>query len=247
MKDTFTIAVHSPRGGTGKTSVAINLACAYAKEGRDVCLLDMDLKSPSTFNGMFPYSDKWVNDILDHKKNIQEVIVDGSKSIGSEGSFYVGYSNPDISAIREFSSKDRKWQSDALKELIRSKKNLQKEGFDIVIMDTSPGVDFTSANVVAASDYVLMVVKPNEYCLKNIKQAIDGIYTPLGKKCGIVENMCLNGQSLQMGEKYGVPVLSTIPCMCEVSMQGLSKIFTVEEPSHPFSSAIDRLKGSINY
>jgi len=247
MKDTFTIAVHSPRGGTGKTSVAINLACAYAKEGKDVCLLDMDLKSPSTFNGMFPPSSEWINDIFDYKKNIRQVIVDGSKSIASEARFYVGYSNPEISAIREFSSKDRKWQSDALKALIQSKKDLHKEGFDVVIMDTSPGVDFTSVNVVASSDYVLMVVKPNEYCLTNIKQAIDGIYTPLGKKCGIVENMCLDEQSLQMGEKYGVPVLTSIPCMCEVSAHGLSKIFTVEKSSHPFSSAMDRLKNSINY
>jgi len=50
----LTIAVHSYKGGSGKTSFAINLASAYASVGKSVCLLDVDLKAPSSFNYLLP-------------------------------------------------------------------------------------------------------------------------------------------------------------------------------------------------
>ena len=42
---TFALAVHSSKGGTGKTSIAVNLAAAYAMDGKNVCLLDVDIIS----------------------------------------------------------------------------------------------------------------------------------------------------------------------------------------------------------
>jgi len=50
----LTIAVHSYKGGSGKTSFAINLASAYASVGKSVCLLYVDLKAPSSFNYLLP-------------------------------------------------------------------------------------------------------------------------------------------------------------------------------------------------
>ena len=35
------IAIHSYKGGTGKTSFSVNLAATYARRGKDVCLLDL--------------------------------------------------------------------------------------------------------------------------------------------------------------------------------------------------------------
>lgn len=37
---TKVIAFHSNRGGVGKTLIATNLAFAYSKLGKDVCLVD---------------------------------------------------------------------------------------------------------------------------------------------------------------------------------------------------------------
>ena len=46
------IALHSSRGGTGKTTIATNLAVDYAREGMNVALLDLDFRAPSLF-GVF--------------------------------------------------------------------------------------------------------------------------------------------------------------------------------------------------
>ena len=35
------VAVHSYKGGTGKTSLSVNLAATLAKQGKKVCLFDL--------------------------------------------------------------------------------------------------------------------------------------------------------------------------------------------------------------
>ncbi len=39
---TKTLAFHSYKGGTGKTSLVVNLGAVYAKQGANVCILDYD-------------------------------------------------------------------------------------------------------------------------------------------------------------------------------------------------------------
>jgi len=239
----LSIAIHSSKGGTGKTCIAQNLALAYASEGENVCLLDLDLKSPSLFNYLFPLSDGWLNNVLEGKQCIDDVLVDATDKMGTNGRFCIGYSNPDISAIRDISSKDRRWQSHALRELMNCKKDLFSGDFDVVIMDTSPGVDYTSVNVVASSDYVVTVFKSGEDL--GVKPVIDGIYNQLDKRCGAIENMNMNGvNKLSFGDH--IPLLATIPCMCDVSQKGTKQIFTLDDPSHPFSRAIFSAKERIN-
>jgi chromosome partitioning protein len=42
-----TLAFHSYKGGTGKTTLIANLAALYATNGMNICLLDFDLYAPS--------------------------------------------------------------------------------------------------------------------------------------------------------------------------------------------------------
>ena len=47
MNDLITIAIASGKGGTGKTTVAVNLACSLASTGRAVQYLDCDVEEPN--------------------------------------------------------------------------------------------------------------------------------------------------------------------------------------------------------
>jgi MinD superfamily P-loop ATPase len=47
MKDSFVIAVASGKGGTGKTTIATNLAYLVARMGKDVQYLDCDVEEPN--------------------------------------------------------------------------------------------------------------------------------------------------------------------------------------------------------
>jgi len=44
---TMVIAVASGKGGTGKTTVATNLAVTLARRGRTICYLDCDVEEPN--------------------------------------------------------------------------------------------------------------------------------------------------------------------------------------------------------
>ena len=243
----ITIAVHSCKGGTGKTSIAVNLAGAYAASGKNVCLLDLDSKAPYLSSIFNVGSKQWINDVLFGKCSVMDAIYDISDEIGTNGKLYLGLSNPDIIAIRDISSKDRKWQAKALQIIMDAKKALVSAGMDVIILDTGPGVDFSSINAVAVTDYVVIVVKPNKPCMVGTEQVVNGVYKLLNKKCGIVENMCHETHFLKplSNTLFDVPVLASIPCMCDVQLKTDIGILTLEEPKHPFSDSIFKIADKI--
>lgn len=244
----FTIAVHSAKGGTGKTSIAVNLALAYALDGRNVCLLDMDLRGPSLrtyFDKGSPRVSFWVNDLLSGKKGINEVAINTCMVPGMAGKISVAYSKADICEIRELASKDRKWQSNALKNIIVAKKELIRNGTDVIILDTGPGVEYESINAVAACDLVLIVQSSTKACSECTEQLVNGVYKSLNKKCAIVDNM--HHCSLEDSQdeiRYDSPVIATIPCMCDIAKRS-SEILVLSDREHEFSRTICNMKNKL--
>ncbi|MDG6242884.1 MAG: MinD/ParA family protein [Methanolobus sp.] len=243
---TLTLAIHSSKGGTGKTSIAINLAVAFASAGKDTCLIDMDLRGPSLCSMFEPKVHFWINDFLSGRCNIKDTLKDIGKDMNTKGHLCLSFANPEIAEIRNLASKDRSWQAGALKTLMNGKKELIRSDMDIIIFDTSPGVEYESINAVAASDMVIIVHNDTNACYSCTEQLIKGIYNPLDKKCAIIDNMkhgnCLNNIERS---RYGVPILATIPCMCEVATRSNNEILIHTEPEHLFSKSIITIKEEI--
>ncbi len=61
---TSCIAFHSYKGGTGKTTIAANLAALLAKKGYRVFLLDLDVYAPSLQAYFGTKPKRWINDFL---------------------------------------------------------------------------------------------------------------------------------------------------------------------------------------
>ncbi|WP_094226785.1 MinD/ParA family ATP-binding protein [Methanolobus psychrotolerans] len=243
---TLTLAIHSSKGGTGKTSIAVNLAVAFASAGKDTCLIDMDLRGPSLCSMFKPKTHFWINDFLSGKCNLKDTLTDSKKDIGTSGHLYLSFSNPDIGEIRDLVSKDRNWQAGALKALMNGKRELAEENIDVTILDTSPGVEYESINAVAASDMVIIVHNDTKACHDCTEQLIKGVYTLLDKRCAIIDNM-YHGNCLDIKEKnrYGVPVLTTIPCMCDIATRSKNEILVHSDPEHLFSKSIMTIKDKI--
>ena len=96
-----TLAFHSYKGGTGKTTLVTNLAAFFAKSGKRVCLLDFDLYAPSLTTYFRKTPTCYLNSLLSGEEEISDVLVDLSPELKLDGKLYVGFSSPRKEDINE--------------------------------------------------------------------------------------------------------------------------------------------------
>jgi len=251
-----TLAFHSYKGGTGKTSLVTNLGAMYAKQGANVCILDFDFRAPS-LNVLFKEKHEFfLNDYLEDKCGIIDTLVDVSERLQLHGKLWVGFANPTLDALKEIMSKDRKWEVKALSKTLAGKKEiLQEKQVDYLIFDTSPGAQYSSINALAGADLVSLVMKADEFDLEGTKELSKGVYEALGRKSGVVLNKIPLEQVAAAGgrEKFvkqieteiGLPLLGLIPCMCELMAYGGKIIYALEKPEHTFTRSIGEIAESL--
>jgi len=246
------LAFHSYKGGTGKTSVVVNLGALYAKQGANVCLLDYDFRAPS-LNVLFKAKPEfWLNDYLEEKCGIVDTLVDESSRLNLRGKLWVGYANPSLKALTDIMSKDRKWEVRALSKTLAGKKEIfEQKKVDYLIYDTSPGAQYSSINALAGADLISLVMKADEFDLEGTKELSKGVYQALGRKSGIILNKIPMEQIAAAGgqEKFerqiesdmDLPLVGMIPCMCELMAYGGKIIYSIEKPDHTFSKSINEI------
>ena len=251
-----TLAFHSYKGGTGKTSLVVNLGALYAKQGANVCLLDYDFRAPS-LNVLFKSKpEHWLNDYLEGNCEIGETLIDQSERFHLPGKLWVGFSNPSLEALKEIMSKDRKWEVKALTRTLAGKKEIiAGKNVDYVIFDTSPGAQYSSINALAGADVVSLVMKADEFDLEGTKELSKGVYDALGRKSGIVlnkiplEQIAAGGGAEKFGKQIasevGLPLVGMIPCMCELMAVGGKMIYTLEKPDHTFTRSVAQVAESL--
>lgn len=246
------LAFHSYKGGTGKTSIVVNLGALYAKQGANVCLLDYDFRAPS-LNVLFKAKPAfWLNDYLEEKCGIVDTLVDESDRLNLRGKLWVGYANPSLEALTDIMSKDRKWEVKALTKTLAGKKEIfEQKKVDYLIFDTSPGAQYSSINALAGVDVVCLVMKADEFDREGTKELSKGVYQALGKKSGIVlnkipvEQIAAGGGKEKFGKQIesdmGLPLVGMIPCMCELMAYGGKIIYSIEKPDHTFSKSVSEI------
>ncbi|MBI1406640.1 MAG: P-loop NTPase [Caulobacter sp.] len=207
------IAVASGKGGVGKSTVAVNLACALAGMGLSVGLLDADVYGPSapTMMGV-DQEPSYVNGKL------EPLMAHGVKvmSIG----FMVASGSPMIwrgpmasSAVRQM-VQDVRWGTDAAP-------------LDILIVDLPPGTGDIHLTLVQklAVDGVVLVSTPQEIALIDARRAAAMFAKTATPVLGVIENMAFfpdpttgapihifgEGGATAEAARLGVPVLAEIP------------------------------------
>lgn len=250
------ISVHSSRGGTGKTLIAVNLAAIYAREGKTVALLDMDFRAPS-FSTVFKMGDYrlveyWVNDFVNGRCSIDKVMIDLTEKYDIKGKLMVGLANPSIDAIREIMIKDRTREMEALKRLLSLKSTLLEDmQVDYAIYDTSPGVQYSALNAVVSSDVAVVVTTLDAVDMEGTQYMIQELYDSFEKKAAILVNKvpvelisskeAREKLSNQIKATFKQPPIQMAPCYCDVLRSSRISIFALEKPEHPFSKVLCEL------
>ncbi|MCW3999364.1 MAG: MinD/ParA family protein [Candidatus Bathyarchaeota archaeon] len=250
------IAVHSYKGGTGKTSMSVNLAATFAKMGKRVCLFDLDFRAPSLFAILKAQNiEHWFNDYLNSTCEINQAIVDLSSRLTGTGKFYACLANPSTEAIRDMSSKDRKWEMRALGRLLALREVLLRDQkFDYLVFDTSPGLQYSSINAIVAADFVVVATTGDRSDVDGTKRMLAELYNLFEKKTGLVLNKVLDpsatSRKAEMAAKiktdYQVPLLGIMPCFCEVLRAEGNFIFVQDKPDHPFTKIVSEMAKKID-
>jgi MinD-like ATPase involved in chromosome partitioning or flagellar assembly len=251
------IAVHSYKGGTGKTLLSLNLAATLAQHNKKVCLMDIDFRAPSLYTILkVGKLECWLNDYLNGTCEIDKVLIDLSDRIGNSGRLFAGLANPSTEAIREMSSKDRKWEMHALGRLLALRDSLlNHKDFDYLVFDTSPGLQYSSINAIVSADLVIVATTLDRSDVDGTKRMLHELYDLFEKKTEIVLNKVLSDLSsrsmkeemqAKLKDMYQAPVIGIVPCFCDILKAEGGTIFAYEKPSHPFVKILDEIATKID-
>jgi len=247
------IVVHSYKGGTGKTSISVNLAATFVKQGKKVAIFDLDFRAPSIFAILnCEKATKWLNDYLDNKCSIEEVLIDLSERIPNAGKLYVGPANPSTTAMRDMAVKDHTWEMRALSRIIALReKLLEKQNFDYIIFDTSPGLQYSSMNALLVADLIIVTTTGDCSDVNGTKRMIEECYNLFETKTGIVLNKVINPPEdtteleKKIKKEYNIPLLGVVPCRCEVTEAEGKYLFPQDKPNYPITRAIAKMAAKI--
>jgi len=250
------LAVHSYKGGTGKTLLSVNIAAIFAKHRKKVCLFDLDFRAPSLATLLkIDKAEYWMNDYLNGVCEINKVLVDMSNRINNAGELCVGLANPSTEAIRDMTAKDRKWEMHALGRLLSLRTSmLNNEEFDYLVFDTSPGLQYSSINAIVAADLVLVATTFDRSDVDGTRRMLKELYDLFEKKTEIVLNKVLDG-SVKTGKDevrnrlkdiYQAPLLGVIPCFCDVLKAEGGLVFAQDKPDHPFTKILEEMANKID-
>ena len=250
------IAVHSYKGGTGKTLLSINLAATFAKRGKKVCLFDLDFRAPSLATILkVEKPEYWMNDYLNGTCDIEKVLLDFSDRIKSKDKLYVAPANPATEAIRDMSAKDRKWEMKALGRLLALRNSLLTgNDFDYLIFDTSPGLHYSSINAIVSADLVIVATTFDRSDVDGTRRMLRELYDLFEKKTEVVLNKVLDVSSksrkdevqTKIKDVYQVPLLGMIPCFCDILKAEGNTIFAEDKPDHPFTKILSEMAREID-
>lgn len=267
-----TLAFHSYKGGTGKTTLIANLAALYAMKGMNVCLLDFDLYAPSLSmyfrKKPITYLNALLRGELDQsggKVDASSLITDVSSELELKGKLLLGFSSPNKEDIGEIEFQhNQKWQLRAIKRFQSFKNQLFHEHeIDCLLLDTSPGIRYWSINALAMSNMLFLVMKTSDMDIEGTKKMASEIYDVLvryGKSKyfivlnkvpdisnsnGIYGDLAELTWSGELQKDIGTQVVGSVPCCCDIQFSKHEFLYSIKNPEHPFSRKVLELSERI--
>lgn len=228
------IAVGSGKGGVGKSTVAVNLAAALARQGLSVGLLDADVYGPSIptmlgISGKPEYADGAIRPPVVHGLKAMSV---GLLTEASDAMIWRG-----------------PMASQALTQMLTQVRwGTAEYPLDVLVVDLPPGTGDVQLTLIQKTplDGAIIVTTPQEVSLADARRAhalFQKVDVPV---LGLVENMAGDvfgrGGGAAEAARLGIPLLAEIPLTAAVREAGDAGVpLRVEHPADASSEAFSAL------
>lgn len=240
------IAIHSYRGGTGKSNLTANLATAIALQGKRVAIVDTDLQSPgihTLFGLQDTVSVKTLNDYLWKRSPIQDAAHDVSANLGiTTGQVFLVPASVDAEEIARILSEGYNVSllNDGFRQLIKERE------LDYLFIDTHPGLSHETLLSIAIANLLILILRPDQQDYQGTAVTIDVARQLKVRKLMLVINKALSKldfSTLQQTVEvtYSASVAGIFPLSEDMVELGSRGLFCLQYPDHPFTQILNQV------
>ncbi|MCX6767939.1 MAG: cell division ATPase MinD [Candidatus Micrarchaeota archaeon] len=229
------IVLASGKGGTGKTTVAINLGIALASAGKKTVVVDADVAMANV--GILlgieraPIS---LHNVLMGEADVKDAVYEGPAKLR-----YV----PAALSLDKYAKVDFERLRDAVKELAGD--------YDFVIVDCAPGLAKDAREAIKAAKEAILVINPEPASLADglkVKAICDREDVKL---IGVIVNAVTGDRSeikkVDLETIIGAPVIQELPEDKEVrKASALQEPVIIRKPDAPFSRGVRELARKVS-
>ena len=160
------ISVINQKGGVAKTTTSVNVASSWAKQGKNVLLIDLDPQSSATRSIFGDQEfDKTIYDVIINRLTPEEAVVHSDSFdidvIPSE----IMLSGVDIQIAAHFGRE----------RILKKKLETIKKKYDAIIVDCPPSLGLLTINALMASRDIVIPICPEYFSAKGIELILDTV------------------------------------------------------------------------
>jgi len=240
------VVVHSYRRGTGKTSLVVNMAASLAATGKRVGVIDAALQAPSV-NVLFGLTESktgyYLNDFLLGKCAIEQTIHDVTPSLltNQKGRIILVPAN---TKFVEFDSTKDIYNRERLVTGVES--ILTSQELDILLIDTSAGINDDSLFALAISDTLVIILRPDQQDYQGTAVITDLARTLEIPRILLVVNTVsqsfdYEAVKQEVEQIYAYEVAAVLPVSEQLLGLLNREIFVLNSPHNPMAEDINQL------
>jgi chromosome partitioning protein len=175
------LALANLKGGVGKTTTAVNLAAAFGRSGLQVLLIDLDPQASTSYSVGVPRDQVQVSaaEVLTGEVPAADAVLETA----FEGISLLP------SSLRLAGLDLRLAGEDAPEKLLKRALSPIRRRYDVIVLDSPPGLTILTVNALAAADSFIVPVAPHRLdteALAGFLELVDASRSRIGKKAELL-------------------------------------------------------------